>query len=380
MPSGTHLLPRLYAHAAGPLSATYYRDHFERMEAQGRPLVAWNHAAAFNTLGWLCLRRMWLAAGIYAVVIALLLVLWWAVLMPLLGTTAGHLSAAVLLALSVVLPGLWGTQLYYQHLRTRTLQTLQVADTIAQAQQQLGSLAITPQRRNTTAAMQAAVVVVLVGASLSFLPSQPTPTTKATAPSGPPVLHFPNGTPAATPSPSPSASTASPPSTAADALAPTVAAAPLQPVPTPQALNTEPAAQSTTSAAQKAVQEPAQVSAPPAPSVPPAAPSATLRPATPPANIPSKAAVSPPASTALVPGRFYLNAGVFSQTSNADKAEQALRQAGLPVLRSTVQSTKGAVVRLRSGPFETASQARAAQRTAAQRQLEATVFQHRSRS
>lgn len=357
MPSGTHLLPRLYAHAAGPLSATYYRDLFERMEAQGRPLPAWNHAAAFNTLAWLCLRRMWLAAGIYAAAMALLLVLVWAVVAPLLGTTTAWMCSAALLTASVLLPGLWGNQLYYQHLRARTLQALQASDTLVQAQQQLGALAVTEQRRNTTLATQAALLILLASAALSFVPTQPAaPATPA--PSGPPVLHF--------------------PSTPAVPTAPPAPAEPALPI-TPSTPVVTPAAPSTPTA-HTAPPKPTNPATAAAPINPALAATAATTTAVPPPPVRAAKTAAPAASTNLVPGRFYLNAGVFSQVSNADKAEQALRQAGLPVLRTKVQSAKGEVVRLRSGPFETASQARAAQRTAAQQQLDATVFQHRNRS
>lgn len=85
---------------------------------------------------------------------------------------------------------------------------------------------------------------------------------------------------------------------------------------------------------------------------------------------------APRAPAGLVPGKFYLNAGVYAQTANADRAVKTLQAAKLPVLRQTLHSNKGEMTRLRIGPFDTRAQANKAVAQARQFKVEASVFQH----
>ena len=78
----------------------------------------------------------------------------------------------------------------------------------------------------------------------------------------------------------------------------------------------------------------------------------------------------------LVPGKFYLNAGVYAQAANVDKAVQQLQGAKLNALRQTVSSSKGDLTRLRIGPFDTRQQAEQAAAKAKQLRIDASVFQH----
>ncbi|WP_234688467.1 SPOR domain-containing protein [Comamonas aquatica] len=77
-----------------------------------------------------------------------------------------------------------------------------------------------------------------------------------------------------------------------------------------------------------------------------------------------------------MPGKFYLNAGVYAQTANVDKAVQQLQGAKLNALRQTVSSSKGDLTRLRIGPFDTRQQAEQAAAKAKQLRIDASVFQH----
>lgn len=95
-----------------------------------------------------------------------------------------------------------------------------------------------------------------------------------------------------------------------------------------------------------------------APSDGAAAPVVVTEPHTP---IPQAQESSAPAIQ-LLPGRFYLNVASFPETSDTDEAERVLQEAKLPVLRQSLESNKGELVRLRVGPFETRKQAQAAQR------------------
>lgn len=97
-------------------------------------------------------------------------------------------------------------------------------------------------------------------------------------------------------------------------------------------------------------------------------------------KVPKSAPEPKPAPAAtngrLVPGKFYLNAGVYAQAANVDKAVQQLQGAKLNALRQTVSSSKGDLTRLRIGPFDTRQQAEQAAAKAKQLRIDASVFQH----
>lgn len=84
-------------------------------------------------------------------------------------------------------------------------------------------------------------------------------------------------------------------------------------------------------------------------------------------------------SAALLPGRFYVRAGAFAQASNADRAEAAMRDAGLPVHRHIVTGKRGTLTALRLGPFNSPDQARQAQARvrALPLKIDTNIFQHR---
>lgn len=91
------------------------------------------------------------------------------------------------------------------------------------------------------------------------------------------------------------------------------------------------------------------------------------------------AAAAPQGGATLLPGRFYVRAGAFAQTGNADRAEAAMRNAGLPVYRYTIQGRAGTLNALRLGPYNSPDQARAAQAKvrALPLKIDTNIFQHR---
>lgn len=86
---------------------------------------------------------------------------------------------------------------------------------------------------------------------------------------------------------------------------------------------------------------------------------------------------SNPTAQALISGKFYLSVGVYAEAANARRNERTLRGAGLPVISQNVSGQRGAMTRIRLGPFDTRAQAEQAQRTAARHGFETSVFQHR---
>lgn len=79
----------------------------------------------------------------------------------------------------------------------------------------------------------------------------------------------------------------------------------------------------------------------------------------------------------MVPGRYYLHAGVYADVRNVERNARALRQAGLPVVTQRVSGAKGELTRLRVGPFDTRAQAQQAQQTTNRLRLETSVMQYR---
>ena len=455
-PAEGGLLPDLYRTAVGPVNSAYYQQQFKRFEALGKAAPSWNHGAAFFTLAWLVLRRLWRPAMLYAGLLLALLLLWWGLhgLLPL-AVEAGVLAVAVLLLCA--LPGLLGNALYYHSVRNQTLQVLGQAPTLAQARQQLHGAGSSTERFHTIAAVQAVVTAVLAGVLFHYADwsaLRPALSASTLVQAGTPDLAAPSAdslpasdsathsldraleqalqqvappapqsamtaavfeAPTAAADTAPAADPEAPQTEALDGAAPqplesaaaaaAVAVAPPPPAEAPplsittfaQAVpategepNTSPsAAASTVTAAATAATSAAVVAA--------TAPSSVKTPETPAAQ-PAKvkvnaaaaaAAAQPPVRSAkesgtgntpnhgsLQPGKFYLNAGVYAQTANVQRATQALTRAKLNVVTQTLSSNKGSMTRLRIGPFDSRQQALQAAATAQQLHIETSVFQH----
>ena len=416
-------MPDLYRLHIGPVNAAYYQRQFQRFESAGKATPSWNHGAAFFTLAWLLLRKLWRPAGFYAALLLATLALWWWGIhgrVPLAVEAPVCVVAALLLC---VLPGLSGNALYYHHVRKSTLQTLTSATSLGQARVQLAEHAVTKERLQLVASIQALVALAVVF-GVFFQPgntgSDPAPlAAAAVAPSGPPDLvipsvadlapvDMPSWTPdVALPTPDPLAPASAPVEPAATASAKEIEAAPaIAATPSPDALSVVALAQSipahATSAPMAApnpapteavATPPAVVSAQspnliantsPAPAkTPAAAPAKTVaaaaKPAAPAAAKAVAAAQAKPTTAAPARGKaegtYYLNAGVYAQTANVDAAVKKLKAAKLNPIRQTVSSKNGELTRLRIGPFATRKQAEQAAVQARKLRIETSVVE-----
>ncbi len=406
----TGIMPDLYRLSVGPLNAAYYQQQFSRFETLGKAVPSWNHGAAFFTLAWLVLRKLWRPAVIYAGVVLALVLLWAFGLharVPVAMEAAGCLFT---LGLLCVVPGFLANGWYYQQVRSQTLSTLTAASSIAQARAKLGHGAPNKARLYRVAAVQALGSVVLAALVYSQWDHASRGAPSTPAPSGPPDLVIPQVSSLYSPAPSapwmepvlPQA-VATPVSTS---LADKAALPVLPPATLPEARTAAPpepdtlaaplAAATTAAAATSATASappipatvPAPSSAPPPPAAtrktapkqpaPPAAPLPAPKPTTKAAaSSKTKAAAEPAPATPgrLIPGKYYLNAGVYAQRANVDRAAKQLQALKLNPLRQTISSSKGDLTRLRIGPFDTRKQAEQAAAKAKKLRMDTTVFQ-----
>lgn len=382
----TGIMPDLYRLSVGPVSEAYYQQQFNRFESLGKVIPTWNHGAAFFTLAWLLLRKLWRPAGIYASLLGALLLLWW---VGLHGRVPLQVEATVCLLVSLlmcVVPGFMGNGLYYQHVRSQTLKTLTRASSIGQARAQLSQQAVTKERFQMVVAIQSLVALAL--AAIWLYNALATPQRNGSpAPAGPPDLVIPSV--GSAPPLEPVAFTPDVPlPQAALAETPTV---PTEAAPPANELSIVTLAQSIPATPEASPVAPAQ---PPAPAAPVATPTPAVQPAVAAPAPPSKKAVTPPpadkpksqaaqkpvptkpaAASTLIAGKYYLNAGVYAQTANVDKAIKNLQAAKLNTVRQTVSSNKGELTRLRIGPFDTRQQAEQAAAKTKQLRIDTTVFQ-----
>ena len=415
----TGIMPDLYRLSVGPLNAAYYQQQFSRFETLGKAVPSWNHGAAFFTLAWLVLRKLWRPAGIYAGVVLALVLLWAFVLharVPVAVEAAGCLFT---LGLLCVVPGFLANGWYYQQVRSQTLSTLTAASSIAQARAKLGHGAPNKARLYRVAAVQALGSVALAALVYSQWDHASRGAPSSPAPSGPPDLVIPQVSSLYSPAPSapwmepvlpqavatpvstsladkaalPEALPAVPPTTLPEAR--TVAPPEPGTLAAPLAAATPAAAATSASAASAAASAPPIPATVPAPSsAPPSSPAATRKtapkqpapPAAPPSaqKLPTKAAASSKTKAAepapagpgrLIPGKYYLNAGVYAQSANVDRAAKQLQALKLNPLRQTISSSKGDLTRLRIGPFDTRKQAEQAAAKAKKLRMDTTVFQ-----
>ncbi len=169
----------------------------------------------------------------------------------------------------------------------------------------------------------------------------------------------------------------------ADTSTPTAASEPLTPPPAPPMVAEEaPKANANpvpASAAETATIEPRPVLASTPVMAPPEAetPKATGRAATngkANAKDAAKSAPTKAGSSELVPG-FYINVGLFAVPTNGTNAFRTLEKAELPVFTDVVKSKKGALTRVRVGPYMNKALADAAADKIKGMKLEAVVFQ-----
>lgn len=335
----------LYRAALGPVNTAHYLAVFERFDAAGHAGLVWNPAAGFCTLNWLLFRRLWVVAGVYALLVpGLALVLqsaWQAGQWPD-GVAWGVLGS--LLLLSVVLPGLFGNALLHADTHRRIVQAVTQAYSVREACDTLERDAITRRRLQAFMLGNVLLAAVAVASYLAW-----TPDTGGDAP-----LEAARSVGA-----SPGAETLRPPvapepparleevGTTVPAAAPAPVAVPdIEPVITPLQPVADPAPAS----------EPV-VSAPPALTSSVASESAPPR------------AVEP-----LLTQDYAINVGLFAEAANARKARARLIEAGLPAYTQVVDTAKGPRTRVRVGPFAGREQADEAALRIRALGLEAQVF------
>lgn len=339
----------LYRAALGPVNTAAYLAVFERFDHAGRAGLVWNPAAALCSLNWMVFRRLWKALLVYTLVLSgLSLALWW--LQSAQALPAGVMLGLwlVLLLLSVLLPGWWGSALLHAHTRQRVLRAVAAAPTVRDACVALERQAGSRRRLNAMVVCNALVAVLLLTVLIfvSVAPRRtPAPTTSnaVDVPSAPalpapsnmvlpvsPVL--PEVGPVADPEPAQGA--------AMDAVS-----LPLQPAEWPVALPEPPA-------------DPAPVATAP----------------------PRSASASVPAPTSQAPAKpvaaqgYAINVGLFAEESNARQAHARLIEAGLPAYIQEVDGANGTRSRVRVGPFADRAGADAAAKRIQSLGLEALVF------
>lgn len=372
--SSTGLLPHLYLHAVGPVGKAYYQRVFTQFETLGRTPPTWNSAAAFCTLGWCLLRGLWRPAVLWSSSALLWAVLVWVgalSALPLPGQWSLALLAAIVLC---CVPGFLGNGWYYHQVHQQTIQALEQSPSLAQAQTRLEQQASSPKQWRLAAVGQLALWALL-GA---FVWNSAPPAAQPEVAVGPPQLNFPTATAIAP---------------VEDTDTPELSAKDPDPVPAPTAtpLATDPVAQ----ADAKVTTEPSAL--PPAPPAPEAiipAPAAELAVASPAIPIPAPkiAPASKPPTPAPVakaanarpnpapkekaPGtnhRFYVTLGTYAEVTNAAAVEKKVRQAGYAAESFTTTTNKGALTRLRVGPFATRAEAEQARRKLQTQRIPAQV-------
>ena len=376
-------MPDLYRLRVGPLNAAYYQQQFSRFETLGKAVPSWNHGAAFFTLAWLVLRKLWRPAGIYVAVLLALVLLWAFGLHARVPMPVEAAICLFTLLLLCAVPGFLANGWYYQQVRSQTLSTLTAASSIGQARAKLGQGVASKERLYMVAAVQAVVGAALVALLYSQWGHASADIPSSAPQSGPPDLVIPE------------VSSLYQPASEAPLMEPALPEAVLTPVGAPaldHAATPEPSVPEVPEA--PAVMSPANdaLTAPQAPATAPAskktaskqaaphnAPAVTAKTSsTKPASTKTKAVAEPAPAAApgrLIPGKYYLNAGVYAEAANVNRSVKQLQALKLPTLRQTVSSSKGDLTRLRIGPFDTRKQAEQAAAKAKKLRIDATVFQ-----
>lgn len=347
--SETSATATLYRAAIGPINTDGYQRIFERFETAKRSAPHWNWGAALITLNWMAFRGLWGAALAYlgASAGAVLLLFGIGRLVFSLSPEALWAMSAVLLLLSIVIPGLWGNALFYAACRTRMAQALAANNTVPQACTML--LRGASSRKHLVVIALGNLVLLTAGLFfwLNFPPGGQLPhnTVKLndarSMAQGPvlPVAPMPASAVSATATPSSAAS-----ATMAASAPAAEASAPMEPIaPEPIVATSALAAPMTTPAARPVTKTPA-------------------------AKLPS--------GTKAVPSgpKFFVNAGLFANETNAKNAHEKLLAAGLTAFTQPVSGPRGTFTRVRAGPFKTQDEAVAAAMKIRSLGLDAEVF------
>lgn len=351
------LLPQLYASRLSPRSRDFYLAQFKRFDALDRSLPSWNMAAALLTLAWCSLHGLWREAAKYLAAVTATALIWWFGLRPALPEAMALGLGIALWLVAVAVPGLLGNGWYWRKIRAQTLQAITDAPNMAAAHAALQAQVGSPRNRTAAMLVLALPVAAAAGAGLALLPAgnpappksaEPAATAVASRPAASPDLAKP--APEAAPtavqpesrSAAPAPVTATETDTSAEQAAPDAAAS----VPSKAALKAELSEKPPARAAADTKEQPVK-----------------------------DASSTPHAGSDLVPGKFYLNLGVYSEAGNADKVLAQLQKSRLPALTQKMASNKGEVTRVRSGPFESRKRAEKAARKLQAANIDAGIFQ-----
>jgi cell division septation protein DedD len=305
-------------------------------------------------------------------------------------------ALALLATLAVLIPGLFGTALFYKDCRKKMAAALAANATVSDACVALSKQASTRQRMMVIAAGNAALIGLIAatyfnapapGKLLDEMHASAVAGGKLTPEASPASASAPASSPASAPAYSP-ASGASAPASAPASAAP-VASAPASassaPLSAPSAASIAPASAPTLASSRAVagvVQSDTNRSEAPAKPA-----SATSTPTSVPAPVASKAkaVVKPPpkptvaapaqATTPSLAAGYYINVGLFAEEANAKNAHTKLLDAGLTAFVQELKTPKGKRMRVRVGPFDSEAQAESAATKVRGLQLEAVVFQ-----
>jgi cell division septation protein DedD len=326
----------LYRAAIGPINTDRYLRIFEGFEAADRSTPHWNWAAALITVNWMAFRGLWGAALAYLGTVAAAVLLLFGIgrLVYSLSNEALWAMSAGLLLLSIVIPGLWGNAMFHAASRKRMAQALSANNTVPQACTMLLRGASSRNRLIWIALANAGLVALVLGFALNMPKThRPHATTMETSgsvqgpvlaaapePAGVASALLPASAPASAPVSMPVVLAASAPATMPSAP---VLAAPELPAPAPAQVQEKRAEQ-------------APVKAKPTPAAP--------------------ATKSAPSSGP----KFFANAGLFANETNAKNAHAKLVDAGMAAFTQEVTGPRGTFTRVRVGPFKTREEAVAA--------------------
>jgi cell division septation protein DedD len=326
----------LYRAAIGPINTDRYLRIFEGFEAADRSTPPWNWAAALITVNWMAFRGLWGAALAYLGTVAAAVLLLFGIgrLVYSLSNEALWAMSAGLLLLSIVIPGLWGNAMFHAASRKRMAQALSANNTVPQACTMLLRGASSRNRLIWIALANAGLVALVLGFALNMPKThRPHATTMETSgsmqgpvlaaapePAGVASALLPASAPASAPVSMPVVLAASAPATMPSAP---VLAAPELPAPAPAQVQEKRAEQ-------------APVKAKPTPAAP--------------------ATKSAPSSGP----KFFANAGLFANETNAKNAHAKLVDAGMAAFTQEVTGPRGTFTRVRVGPFKTREEAVAA--------------------
>lgn len=351
------LLPQLYASRLSPRSRDFYLAQFKRFDALDRSLPSWNMAAALLTLAWCSLHGLWREAAKYLAAVTATALIWWFGLRPALPEAMALGLGIALWLVAVAVPGLLGNGWYWRKIRAQTLQAITDAPNMAAAHAALQAQVGSPRNRTAAMLVLALPVAAAAGAGLALLPAGNPAPPKSAEPAATAVASRPAASPdLAKPAPE-AASTAVQPESRSAAPAPVTA--------TETDTSAEQAAPGATASVPSKAALKAELS-----EKPPARPAADTKEQT-----VKDASSTPHAGSDLVPGKFYLNLGVYSEAGNADKVLAQLQKSRLPALTQKMASNKGEVTRVRSGPFESRKRAEKAARKLQAANIDAGIFQ-----